>query len=96
MFWNKELKKESKDITLEERIIELINLNSTKVGIWYDKYYSSVSWWKTYFDDCWTIFIDTKTWEELKWCVLFDNVIYRDCRDFEDWIWSDNIKMQLR
>ena len=60
MFWNNKILEEKKEETLENRIIDLINLNSTKINIWYNRLFEAIAWWKTYFDDCWTLSIQTK------------------------------------
>ena len=78
MFWNKEIKKEPKPITLENRLIDLIELNDTEVEIGYDRYYPSISPKESSFQEAFTIIIKTK-WT--KYCIWY----------MESYIWKTRL-----
>ncbi len=59
MFWNKTNLEEKKEETIENRIIDLLKLNSSKIDIWYNRYYKSLSSDK-WFKECWTLNINSK------------------------------------
>ena len=61
MFWNKEILEEKKEETLENRIIDLINLNSSKVDIGYNRYWNELSPNKTSYQEAWIVKIQANS-----------------------------------
>lgn len=67
MLWSKEIKKQPKPITLENRLIDLIELNDTEVNIGYNKYYPPISPNNSSFEEGFIIQIKTKGTDYCIW-----------------------------
>lgn len=58
-FFSKSIMEENKEPSLENRIIDLINLNSSVVKISYGKFFTMIPWWGGGFEASWIIEILT-------------------------------------